>query len=298
MQILKGHLSIKPVRSLAFSPDSARLASSARDYKTFLWDLSTGKYEVIEDKRSYTVGFSPDGKKLATGQGWGLSECNLETGAKRTLDISSDYGHGIDVGYSPDGRLLAAVSGSVRLFDAASLEPVSMGPGHLRSDNCLAFSRDGKTLATAHADRSGMPGQLRTDDRLIRLWDVASRSERSVLRGHSAAAEALSFSPNGRHLAVATGQRFLVWEVSTGEVVADHKAGLRCKDIAFSPDGRFLAFANNDATVRFFDTATWREAAAFDWKVGPIISLAIAPDGMRAAAGSGKGKIVVWDVDL
>ena len=35
-----------------------------------------------------------------------------------------------------------------------------------------------------------------------------------------------------------------------------------------------------------------------DWEIGPMCSIAFAPDGMRAAAGSGKGKIVVWDIDL
>jgi WD40 repeat protein len=68
--------------------------------------------------------------------------------------------------------------------------------------------------------------------------------------------------------------------------------------IAFTPDGRFLAAVRNDATARFWDARTWQPARAFEWGIGPLVSLAIAPDGMRAAAGSKKGKIVVWDVDL
>jgi WD40 repeat protein len=296
MQILKGHLATKPVRSLAFSPDGTQLASSARDYKTFLWDLSTGKYRVIDHHNSYTVAFSPDGKIVATGRGWGLSLWNSETEELRLLDVAPDYGHGIDVAFSPDGKLLVTVSGSVTFWNAATLEPLEAGPGWARSTNCVAFTRDGKTLATGHDDR--LEGRS-TLDRVVRLWDATTRRERGALRGHSGTAAALSFSPDGRLLACAAGTMLWVWDVSSGEAVVKHKISTQhYKDVAFSPDGRFLAFARNDATVRLWETAGWTEVAAYDWKIGPMISIAFAPDGMRAAGGSGRGKIVVWDVDL
>src|SRR5262249_36447108 len=108
MIILKGHLSTKPVRSLAFSPDGTKLASSARDYKTFLWDLATGRHEEIEGSQSYTATFSPDGKTVATGRSSDLTLWDVARRQRRQHDIRWDrahdsWGHGWDLAYSPDG---------------------------------------------------------------------------------------------------------------------------------------------------------------------------------------------------
>jgi WD40 repeat protein len=67
--------------------------------------------------------------------------------------------------------------------------------------------------------------------------------------------------------------------------------------LAFHPSGRFLAATSNDNTVKLFDTGTWKMASAFNWNIGRLHSLAFSPDGMLAAAGGDKGKIVLWDVD-
>jgi WD40 repeat protein len=68
--------------------------------------------------------------------------------------------------------------------------------------------------------------------------------------------------------------------------------------LAFHPSGRYLAATSNDATVKLYDTSTWQVAQAYNWDIGRLRSVAFSPDGMLAAAGGDKGKIVVWDVDL
>jgi WD40 repeat protein len=68
--------------------------------------------------------------------------------------------------------------------------------------------------------------------------------------------------------------------------------------LAFHPSGRYLAATSNDATVKLYDTTTWTLAEAYNWTIGRLRSVAFSPDGMLAAAGGDKGKIVVWDVDL
>jgi hypothetical protein len=69
-------------------------------------------------------------------------------------------------------------------------------------------------------------------------------------------------------------------------------------DAAFHPSGKYLAATNNDATVKLYDTTTWEVARTFSWDIGRVRSIAFSRDGTLAAAGSDKGKVVVWDVDL
>lgn len=67
--------------------------------------------------------------------------------------------------------------------------------------------------------------------------------------------------------------------------------------LAVHPDGRRVLATGNDATVREYDAATLQELRAYAWKVGRLRSVAIAPDGLTAAAGSDTGKVVVWDLE-
>jgi WD40 repeat protein len=293
VQILKGHLSIKPVRSLSFSPDGTKLASSARDYRTFLWDLARGKYEPIEERGSYTVAFSPDGKTVATGRTSDVILCDVATRQTRRIEVrrdaSDNWCHGWHLAFSPDGSRLAAVAGGVRLYDARSLAelPLPEQAGH--ATNCVAIARDGSLLATAH-DRP---------HKVVRLWDARTWQVKQELKGSTATIDNLSFSPDGKYLAAVAGTTLWVWDVPSGNAVVQHAMSKQhYKDVAFSPDGRLLGFARNDASIRFWSTAGWSEVAAYDFEIGPMICFGFAPDGMRAAGGSGKGKIVVFDVDL
>ena len=64
-----------------------------------------------------------------------------------------------------------------------------------------------------------------------------------------------------------------------------------------TPDGKRLIAVNNDAVVRVYDTATWAEATGYEWQIGQLTAVAVAPDGLRAACGSDRGRVVVWDLE-
>lgn len=68
--------------------------------------------------------------------------------------------------------------------------------------------------------------------------------------------------------------------------------------VTFHPNNKYLAATSNDATVKLYDTTTWDVVRTFTWDIGRMRSIAFSPEGTLAAAGSDKGKVIVWDVDL
>lgn len=109
----------------------------------------------------------------------------------------------------------------------------------------------------------------------------------------------LAFSPDGQRLLYGHGPKLTVAEPATLRPVAELTLKFKhFQDAAFAPDGHSVATVSNEETVKTWDTATWAPGPEWAWQVGKLKCIAFAADGMRAACGSDKGRIVVWDLDL
>jgi WD40 repeat protein len=313
MQILNGHKAGSTVRSLAFSHDGTKMASSARDGKTLLWDLATGTPQIIFRGGFRPLAFSPDGNTLAAvGKGAvGFWDCRRGEARSIKADISC-----LRATFSPDGRLLITTGNTLRIWDGSTCAPFPTGSpagagcpdishedpprdrrtigtlhDYERTTNGLAFTRDGAILASGH--------ESYIQPRFVALWDTVTWKLREKFTGHRFSPDGLAFTPDGRFLVAASGPTLCVWDVARRELVVQQKVSQQhLKDIALTPDGRLLGCALNDGSIHFWHTSDWSEAASYDWKVGALVCLAFAPDGMRCAAGSASGDIVVFDVDL
>ncbi len=282
-----------------FSPDNKVLLTKSPDGSMRYWDAGTGQQQraipsLQTDSERYFTTVSPDGKYLAVSVEDGrvyLSE--LERGTC-VLTNRVDSSPANAMAFSPDNGSLAISSGQytggtwqggTRLLNLGDgrIDTLSREFAGTRDSACVAFSPDGKLLAGAGADYS------------IRIWDVAGRKERALLKGHSWNVMSLAFSSDGKLLASGGNDNSArLWEVATGTELArlvGHKTGV--VQVAFTPDGRTLATSGNDKTVRLWSIATHRELLTLKVETG-WTHLLFSPDGQTLVTGGTGGPLELW----
>ena len=157
--------------------------------------------------------------------------------------------------------------------------------GHTQEVFCVAFSPDGRQLASASRDRT------------VKLWDVVTGEQLRTLAGHYDAVSTVAFRPDGRQLASASWDDTLkLWDVATGEALrtlAGHTD--QVWGVAFRADGRQLASASADRTVKLWDVATGRELRTLGGHYDAVTAVAFGPDGWQLASASSDKTVRLWD---
>ena len=280
-------LSVKRMLAVAFSADGRTLAGETDQGEIRLWDPRTGEVKnqlANEGDDPSLVAVSTDGKSFAEVSNDKVLIWDAGGGAKRNVPLPGNRPISA-VALSADGQILAIGSGKdVTLLTPSGAVAKTLN-GRQGSVNRLAFSDDGRTLASA--DENGA----------MEIWNVPNARLDKTITARTRVT-ALRFAPNGKALATAgEDHAVILWNLQTGgaqQRLQKHDAPVNA--LAFSPDGELLASGGDDRTVVIWEIATGKSRRTLKGHDQTVTSLAFSPDGRLLASGSGNASVVVWEV--
>ena len=240
------------IKSLVLSPSGRQIAVCCFDHnEVYLYDVATGKLEAV---------------------------------------LRGHSAPATSVAYRPDGKQVATAGNdqTIRLWDPATGQQMALlkaevAPPNLDRNPLVAYNADGSRIASS-------PGRSdRQRAGTSRLWDATTGKEIAVLAKWQEGSRPVAFSPDGKRVAVGSGEYVHLCDAVTGRqlaVLGPHAKTVKL--LAYSPDGKRIASATaaDSNAIHLWDGESGKEVAVLRGHTAPVNSVLFSPDGSRLVSGS------------
>ncbi|MBW4668804.1 MAG: CHAT domain-containing protein [Cyanomargarita calcarea GSE-NOS-MK-12-04C] len=220
-------------------------------------------------------------------QGINLQQTNFANSDLSKSVFTQTLGSILAAKFNPTGNLFAtAIDNQIYLWSVDCGRQLLQLDGHTAWVRSLAFSRDGKILASGSHDHT------------IGLWNVETGKCLAQLTGHTSGVQSVAFSHDGKTLASGSNDKTIrLWNILTGQlclVLQGHTNNLTF--VTFHPNGQTLITASTDNTVRLWDIQTGKCLQIFNIQINWELAIALSHDGQTLVTGSNGNAVKFWDI--
>ncbi len=335
---------------LAFAT-STQLVSAGADQTIRVWDVAS-KQEIrqLETRgnghvRNLTT--TTDGKFAIAAGGdhessfWTAWEVATGKVVHREIGLPGTF---VTLAVAPDGKSVAASLGvgevqqeggfnEVRMYSTRDWKQTQCWKSHAGrypQRNSVAFSPDGKTIATGGADQKVRQWDIATAKEIgaaiephpyannvvylntdtlitfgaqnaVRFWDAATQKPKLEFIGSDTHLTAIAYSPDGKYVATVGGggdATVRIWDAVTGALVGHLRADMwDVTSVQFGQDSERIASADSHGVARIWDWKAGRELRAFPDHKGWLQCVAFSPNGKLLATGDDAGTVRLWDLE-